>query len=120
MYCGGLPDAVEQTKTDSSAFVSNWEDLEGDDDNSDPHTSIKTLLEGIIEEVTRESINGEVQYLPHHAVVKNSATTPIRPVFDASCKNYKGVDLNSCLQKGPNSIELIPSLLMKFRMKKFP
>ncbi|CAG0901837.1 unnamed protein product [Cyprideis torosa] len=39
MYGGGLPDAV----ADSSAFVSNGEDLEGDDDNSDPH-SLKAVM----------------------------------------------------------------------------
>lgn len=75
------------------------------------------LNAGITEKVTElSSCNKPLHYLPHHAVVKESSiTTKIRPVFDASALDCNGNSLNSCLEKGPNLIELIPSLLMKFR-----
>ncbi|XP_074035654.1 uncharacterized protein [Leptinotarsa decemlineata] len=72
---------------------------------------------GIIEEVRGDSINMPSHYLPHRAVIKeNSITTKIRPVFDASTKDNNGNSLNTCLEKGPNLLELIPSLLIKFRI----
>lgn len=42
----------------------------------------------------------------------------MRPVFDASAKSKDGVSLNQCLETGPNLIELIPSMLLRFREKK--
>ncbi|XP_054267181.1 uncharacterized protein LOC128989325 [Macrosteles quadrilineatus] len=75
------------------------------------------LNSNIIERVVESSVTDRpVHYLPHHAVVKESSlTTKVRPVFDASAVDSRGNSLNSCLEKGPNLIELIPALLMKFR-----
>jgi len=76
-------------------------------------------VEGIIEEIDEDCQDVGVHYLPHRAVVKlESLTTPIRPVFDASCKSGRNPSLNECLQKGPNLLELIPSILLRFREKK--
>ncbi|GFQ93897.1 integrase catalytic domain-containing protein [Trichonephila clavata] len=56
------------------------------------------------------------RYLPHRAVFKESSlTTKIRPVFDASAKDENSISLNQCLATGPNYIEMIPSILNKFR-----
>jgi len=75
--------------------------------------------EGNIEEVNENEINSPSHYLPHRAVLKpGSLTTPIRPVFHASYKDLRTPSLNECLEKGPNLLELIPSILLKFRMKK--
>lgn len=81
----------------------------------------KWLELGIIEEVfDNEEYNQNISYLPHHAVFNSkSSTTPIRPVFDASTKSKGKPSLNDCLEKGPNMIELIPSILMRFRMKQY-
>ncbi|XP_021959265.1 uncharacterized protein LOC110855152 [Folsomia candida] len=58
-------------------------------------------------------------YLPHRPVFKpDSLTTPVRPVFDASCKTGRAPSLNESLEKGPNLMELIPSILLRFREKK--
>ncbi|UYV76751.1 hypothetical protein LAZ67_14001947 [Cordylochernes scorpioides] len=57
--------------------------------------------------------------LPHRAVVKSgSSTTPIRPFFDASCKTRGGWSLDDCLAKGPNLFELIPDIMLRFRLNK--
>ncbi|UYV65695.1 hypothetical protein LAZ67_3005166, partial [Cordylochernes scorpioides] len=76
------------------------------------------LAEGVIEKVSPEDLNRNCHYLPHHPVVKaNSNTTKIRPVFDASCKDKGNLSLNDCLASGPNVIEQIPAILLKFREK---
>jgi hypothetical protein len=75
--------------------------------------------EGIISKVNPEMDSGmrRIHYLPHRAVFKpESKTTPLRPVFDASCKVGRTPSLNDCLEKGPNLLELIPSILLRFRM----
>lgn len=72
--------------------------------------------EGYIELVNEEE-NGKGHYLPHHPVFKDSITTPVRPVFDASCKTPQHYSLNDCLYKGPNYIESLPAKLIRFRMK---
>ncbi|KAF2891074.1 hypothetical protein ILUMI_15099 [Ignelater luminosus] len=73
--------------------------------------------EGIIEKVTVEEENLWGHYLPHRHVLKENSTTRLRPVFDASAKSKNGVSLNHCLETGPNLIELIPSVLLRFREK---
>lgn len=72
--------------------------------------------EGIIEEIMDDNTN-EGHYLPHRHVVKHSSqTTVLRPVFDASARqNSYSPSLNQCLEKGANFIELIPSVLLRFR-----
>ncbi|UYV70918.1 hypothetical protein LAZ67_8001097 [Cordylochernes scorpioides] len=65
-----------------------------------------------------ESIRSEVSprndfeghFLPHRPVYKNSPTTPVRPVFDASCIVGNNVSLNQCLETGDNLIQLIPDI----------
>ncbi|XP_050517597.1 uncharacterized protein LOC126892168 [Diabrotica virgifera virgifera] len=73
------------------------------------------LDENIIEEVFEDQPN-RGHYLPHRPVIKpNSASTKIRPVFDASAKEKDKPSLNQCLEKGVNLIELIPAILLRFR-----
>uniref|UniRef100_A0A6P7GYP5 Uncharacterized protein LOC114343909 n=1 Tax=Diabrotica virgifera virgifera TaxID=50390 RepID=A0A6P7GYP5_DIAVI len=71
------------------------------------------LDENIIEEVLEEQSNQEGHYLPHRPVIKpNSASTKIRPVFDASAKEKDKPSLNECLEKVVNLIELIAAILL--------
>ncbi|XP_073986124.1 uncharacterized protein [Rhodnius prolixus] len=71
---------------------------------------------GVIEEVKANPKEIDCHYLPHHMILKEtSATTKVRPVFDASAKDKNGVSLNECLERGPNMIELIPQIVIKFR-----
>ena len=59
--------------------------------------------QGIVEEVNpqEESTNGQIHYLPHHAVVRrDKSTTKVHVVYDASARST-GCSLNECLHKGP-------------------
>uniref|UniRef100_A0ABD2W647 Integrase catalytic domain-containing protein n=1 Tax=Trichogramma kaykai TaxID=54128 RepID=A0ABD2W647_9HYME len=76
------------------------------------------LHTGIIETVSDTEASRSAYYLPHRHVVKMHSTTRIRPVFDASAKSDNGPSLNQCLETGPNLIELIPSILLRFREHK--
>ncbi|XP_061719306.1 uncharacterized protein LOC133526630 [Cydia pomonella] len=55
-------------------------------------------------------------YLPHHAVIReNRTTTKVRVVFDASCKDYKGISLNDLLMIGPTLQPDLRHLVMCWR-----
>ena len=47
-----------------------------------------------IEQIPNHPVEGH--YMPHHAVFKKSATTPLRIVFNASSKPNEGKSLNDC------------------------
>lgn len=73
--------------------------------------------EGFIRKMEeKEAPHGnKCHYLLHRPVYKDSATTPIRPVFDASCKTGRHPSLNDCLETGINDVQLIPELILQFR-----
>ncbi|GFU73608.1 integrase catalytic domain-containing protein [Trichonephila clavipes] len=71
----------------------------------------------IIEEVNDDKENF-VHYLPHRPVIKENSTSKIRPVFDASARTKGSPSLNDCLEKSPNFIEVIPTILNRFRKYK--
>ncbi|GBL97007.1 hypothetical protein AVEN_254064-1 [Araneus ventricosus] len=72
--------------------------------------------DGIIETIPEDEISNPGHYLPHRPVVKpSSATTKVRPVFDASFKRPGYASLNECLSVGPSLSEQIPPLLLRFR-----
>ncbi|GFW24341.1 integrase_H2C2 domain-containing protein [Trichonephila clavipes] len=79
----------------------------------------KRKREGIIGEVLKEELRSVSHYLPHRHVMKPDSTTKIRSVFNASSKQKGTVSLNDCLEKGLNLIELIPSMLARFRLYRF-
>lgn len=81
---------------------------------------------GIIHEISHEEkirVNenqNPIFYLPHRPVIREaSATTKIRPVFDASTKGSNGYSLNDCLEPGPNLIPNLVEILLRFRRWKF-
>ncbi|GBN10297.1 hypothetical protein AVEN_54464-1 [Araneus ventricosus] len=79
---------------------------------------LEWLHEGINEEVPVDEINFSGKYLPHRPVQKESSTTTIIPVFDASARMKGHPSLNGTLHSGPNLIELIPDILLRFGEKK--
>ena len=76
---------------------------------------------GFIEKVSHKKENSlKVHYIPHHPVKKDSTTTPIRIVYDCSCKQDKySPSLNDCLCSTPPILNELTGLLVRFRMKKY-
>ena len=71
---------------------------------------------GFIEKIPNTANNHNVHYVPHHPVKKDSPTTPIRIVYDCSCKaSPKLASLNDCLQPGPPLLNDMSAILLRFR-----
>ena len=71
-----------------------------------------------IEEVDPTDYSG--CFLPHHPVFKESATTPLRIVFNASSyPKGGGKSLNDCLYAGPSLTTKLHDLLLTFRSNSF-
>ena len=57
--------------------------------------------------------------MPHHAVFKKSATTPLRIVFNASSRPNEGKSLNDCLMTGPSLTAKLHEILIQFCQGKY-
>ena len=73
-----------------------------------------------IERIDATKDHSSTHYLPHHHVEKDSSTTPIRIVFDCSCRQVSNHPcLNDCLMIGfPCSYNLC-AILVHFRLHQF-
>jgi len=58
----------------------------------------------------------EGHYVPNRPVVKESGTTRVRPVFDASAREHGQPSLNQCLEKGVSLIGIIPTIILSVRI----
>ena len=77
------------------------------------------LKQGFIERVTTSS-SSKAHYIPHHLVKKQSSTTPIRIVFDCSCRSSQlQPSLNDCLLTGPPLLNDMCSILIRLRLHKY-
>ena len=76
---------------------------------------------GFVERVTPEQESAEeVHYIPHHPVKKESSTTPIRIVYDCSCRQSRdSPSLNDCLESTPPELNELTSILVRFRMNQY-
>ena len=72
-----------------------------------------------VEDVPQNARKENVHYLPHHGVHKDSASTPLRVVFNASSKTKDEWSLNDCLMTGPNMTERLADTLLKFRVNQY-
>lgn len=73
---------------------------------------------GVVEEVSSKEIDSQnpVFYMPHRPVIKEaSASTKVRPVFDASAKGPNGLSLNDCMETGPNLLPNLVEILVRYR-----
>ena len=70
-----------------------------------------------IEQIPNQPVEGH--YMPHHAVFKKSATTPLRIIFNASSRPNKGKSLNDCLMMGPSLTAKLHKILIQFRQGKY-
>jgi len=61
-----------------------------------------------------------VHYIPHHPVYKNSATTPVRIVYNCSCRqSTKHASLNDCLLVGDIPLIDVCAILLSFHLHKY-
>ena len=68
---------------------------------------------GFIEKVPPNCLPANIHYLPHHPVKKDSITTPIRIVYDCSCRQSKNqASLNDCLLAGPPFLNDLCSIIL--------
>lgn len=75
---------------------------------------------GFIEKVEESASQSIVHYLPHHAIRKQSKTTPLRIVYDCSAKISKcSPSLNDCLYSGPSLINELCDILLRFRLHSY-
>ena len=61
-----------------------------------------------------ESIESSQWFLPHHAVFKRSNPSKCRVVFDCA-PQIKGVSLNDVVLQGPNHLNNLAGVLIRFR-----
>ena len=77
-------------------------------------------MRGFIEQVNNNNGHGSVHYIPHHPVRKQSSTTPIRIVYDCSCRqSFNSPSLNDCLHPGPPFLNDLCAILLRFRQHEF-
>ena len=75
------------------------------------------LRRGFIEP---SSVQTAGHYLPYHGVRKESSTTPLCIVFNASsCQLPDGLSLNSCLLTGPSLTTKLFDYLVEFRINPY-
>ena len=70
-----------------------------------------------IEQIPNQPIEGH--YMPHHAVFKKNATTPLRIVFNSSSKPSEGKSLNDCLMTGSSLTAKLHEILLLFRQGRY-
>lgn len=54
-------------------------------------------------------------YIPHHCILKDSTTTKLRIVFDASSRSSSGISLNDAMLAGPVVQTDLFIILLRFR-----
>ncbi len=72
------------------------------------------IKRGDVEEVQDDGIPGEKWYLPHHGIYHPKKPEKLRVVFDCSAK-HKGTSLNEHLLSGPDMMNNLTGVLVRFR-----
>lgn len=72
------------------------------------------IQRGDAEEVNDCGKEGETWYLPHHCVFHPKKPNKLRVVFDCSAR-YNGCSLNDHLLQGPDMINNLNGILIRFR-----
>lgn len=119
-----------QRKSDQSEFIKYNESIEdyvkrGYLEKVAPLGTVQEVREQLaknpyaFDRVAAKSNSTIIHYMPHHAVFKAS-TGKLRVVYDGKAKPYKGAySLNDCLEKGPNLMNSLLHILLRFRKGKF-
>ncbi|RUA05998.1 MAG: hypothetical protein DSY43_03210 [Gammaproteobacteria bacterium] len=117
----GHPELPDNYNISLRRLKSQVRRLEKESELLEEYSSIirQQLNAGIIERVIDLEKPGKVHYLPHQAVVRrDSSTTKLRIVYDASSKEKGKVSLNDCLHVGPSLNPLLYDILLRLRVSK--
>nr|XP_017209156.1 uncharacterized protein LOC101887079 [Danio rerio] len=74
----------------------------------------EVIEKGNAEQVFEEGREGERWYIPHHGVYHSKKPGKLRIVFDCSAR-YKGTSLNDHLLTGPDLMNSLTGILLRFR-----
>ena len=95
-----------------------WNSLKKDNLLEAYNTEIRKYIDrGTFLVLTKQEMDdyaGPAQYITHHGVLKDSVSTPLRVVTNSSFKNGK-YSLNDLLPKGPNSLNDMLEVTVRFR-----
>lgn len=72
-----------------------------------------------IEPVPKDELNLPAYYMPHHGILKDSLTTKLRVVYNASAATSSGHSLNDLLLVGPPVQPELIYILLNFRKHQF-
>ena len=82
------------------------------------HLAMEEYFNGGYTERIKEQPTEEGWYLPHNPVISDTKNTKVPIVFDSAAK-VKGVSLNDLLEKGPNLLNDLTGILLRFRRYKY-
>ena len=73
-------------------------------------------MEQVLDPNTHQRV---IHYIPHFPAFKESSTTAMRIIYDASAKiSSTALSLNDCLHTGPDLIQRLQNMLLTFRSHK--
>lgn len=100
-----LENKMDKNPTYSKIYVDKMEDY---------------ISKGYLKKLTKSETNeknSKLWYLPHFGVVNPNKPNKLRIVFDAASKSH-GYSLNDFLLSGPDLYNVLPNILMNFRINK--
>ena len=79
------------------------------------------VMSGILKLTSLEELraHGPWTELPHHAVIRNSSTTSLRPVFEGNAHDPGKKSSNDWLDQGVNVLPMINEIVTDLRMNKY-
>lgn len=76
------------------------------------------INKGYAEEVSENIQEQDARYIPHHGVYHHQKTDELLVVFDCAAK-YQGTSLKDMLLQGPDLVNPLVEVLIKFRQYPF-
>ena len=118
------PDFVDENLETGKRRIKRVERmLEKGDEYAQAYTAfiMQWAESGVMRKVTLEELraHGKWTELPHHGVVRDSETTPVRPVIEGNAHDKGCHSSNDFLDIGVNVLPLIPEIITDMRLKKY-